>query len=344
VRILAIKLKQIGDTLLWEPALRRIKETFPDSELWVLTNSYSFPVIKNAPYVNEFLVFDKKKGLLHTFKFLKKLRKISFDIVINFSPGDRSHLFSFFAKGKEKFSYYSAKKAGVQKKIFSNVFTPPDTHTVLQDLWLVNQIFNLKLTSPKVNLYLNDEVLNKAEKILKRFGIEKNNFVCVHPVAKWFLKCWKPEYYGEIMSFFVKNGLQVVITSGKSQKELSFVENILKNTSPKLIKEKRVVNLAGILSIDELGGILYFSKVFFGIDTAPMHMAAALNKPVIAIFGYWKTQLGPLGQRCNLGKLRIALPKKRNSKFRQAPGNPKRLALHPLRRQREFMFLRHHPT
>ena len=287
MRILAIKLKQIGDVLLWEPALRKIKTFLPDAKLHVLTNDYAFPVIKNAPYVDKFFVISKKKKasklerLRVNLSFIKSLRKYSYDVVLNFSPGDRSHLYSFLVKAKEKFSYFSPKKEKVQRRIFSKLYTPPNTHTILQDLWFVDQVFDFKFTPPKVRLYLNSLDEKRAQNILKNSEILEENYVVIHPVAGWFLKCLPVKLVAEVTDWFVKNGLKVVITSGGAERELRYVKEVFE-----LVKAKKcVINLAGKVSLEELFWIIKKCRFFFGIDTAPMHIAAALNKPVFAVFG-----------------------------------------------------------
>ena len=287
MRILAIKLKQIGDVLLWEPALRAIKKAFPEAELHVLTNSYAFPVIKHAPYIDRFFIYDRNikklsfvKRAKKEFEFAKSLKKFAYDVVINFSSGDRGDIYSFLIKARHKIGIYSPKKH--KKHIFDELYTPPDTHTVLQDLWLVSKVLKIEARSPKVRLYLSSETIEKAEVLLRKSGILKDGpFVCVHPVAAWFLKCWPAKYQAEVIKWFLNNGLRVVLTGGRSEREIKFVEEIVKLAE----YPKGLINLAGRLELEELGGILYWCKFFFGIDTAPMHMAAALNRPVVAIFG-----------------------------------------------------------
>jgi len=287
MRILAIKLKQIGDVLLWEPALRAIKEAFPEAELHIITGSYAFPVIKHAPYIDEFFIHDRSVKKLPFLKrakteleFVKSLKGRAYDVVINFSPGDRGDFYTFFVKAKHKVGIFSKKR--IKRLIFDELYTLPDTHTVLQDLWLVSKVLKIKVKSPEVRLYLSSEAIERAEELLRKSGISREDaFVCVHPVAGWFLKCWPAKYQAEVIKWFLKKGLRVVLTGGKSEREIKFVEEVVKLSG----FPKGLVNLAGRLDLEELAGILYWCNFFFGIDTAPMHMAAALNKPVVAIFG-----------------------------------------------------------
>ncbi len=287
MRILAIKLKQIGDVLLWEPALRAIKETYPEAELHVITGSYAFPVLKNAPYIDRFFIHDRS---IKKLPFLKKAKKElefvnsfkgnAYDVVINFSPGDRGDLYAFFVRARHKVGIFSKKK--LKRLIFDELYNLPDTHTVLQDLWLVSKVLKIEVKSPEVRLYISPSAVERACELLRKSDISREEtFVCVHPVAGWFLKCWPAKHQAEVIKWFLTQGLKVVITAGASEREIKFVEEIIKLAG----YPKGLVNFAGRLTLEELAGILYWCRLFFGIDTAPMHMAAALNKPVIAIFG-----------------------------------------------------------
>ncbi len=294
MKILAIKFKQIGDVLLCEPALRKIKEIFHEAELHFLTYEASAQLIKNAPYIDKLIMYKKKssgiKSLWKDFCFYKTLSKAKYDLIIGFSEGERTSFVSLFSRAKKRIGILAKKHKKWQDWVWEKVLNPPDTHTVLKNLWIVNQVLSglgyaetsLKDKKISVNLYLTQESITKAEKFLKKEGIfEKDEFVCVHPVAKWFLKCWPAEYYPIIIKWFLKNGLKVVITGSKEKRELEFIKKILKE----LEENKGVINLAGKLNLLELAGIISKAKFFFGIDTAPMHIAAALNKPVVAIFG-----------------------------------------------------------
>jgi len=287
VRILGIKLKQIGDVLLWEPALKAIKTAFPKAELHIITSDYAFPVIKKTPYIDKFFIVSKKEDkkwrkIKSELSFISKIRKVDYDLILNFSPGDRSHIYSYLIKAKKKFSYLSKKKANIQKRIFSGLYKPPDTHTILQDVWFVSQVLGIKVKSPKLTLYLDDNFREVTESKLRSRGIiPSEKYVCVHPVAGWFLKCLPPKTVAGVIFWLIKRDIKVVVTSGKTERERAYLQEL-----EQLIGNKKgIVTFKGDLLIEELCWIIDWSSLFFGIDTAPMHMAAALNVPVIAVFG-----------------------------------------------------------
>jgi len=287
MRILAIKLKQIGDVLLSEPALRLLKEAYPEAELTVVVNKYTVPMLKHAPYIDFIFGYDRslKKlkpyaRLKEEYRFVRQWNKKVYDIVINFSSGDRGAIYSFLTKAKHKIGIYSQKGLFGKNRIYDAVFSPPPTHTVLQDLWLVTKGLNLSFRSPQVKLYLSPQALERGRSLLKKAGAnDKDKITCIHPVANWLFKCWRPDYMAEVINWLLAQGVKVVLTGGKLKKEINFLEQILKDV------RYPVINLAGQLDLETLGAVIAHSDLFLGVDTAPMHMAAALNKPVIALFG-----------------------------------------------------------
>jgi len=287
MRILAIKLKQIGDVLLAEPALRLLKEAYPQAELTVIVNNYTLPMLKYAPYIDHIFGYDRGLKRLNfysrfkaEYRFLRTWQRQKYDIVINFSSGDRGCLYSLFSRARYKIGIRAKKGFLGKNKVYDLVLSPPNTHIVLQDMWLVTKALHLPFVSPQVRLYLSQNSLEKAKMLFDRAGIKNGDkVVCIHPVANWLFKCWHADYMAEVINWLAKEGIRIIITGGKLDKEINFIKSILEKV------KWPVVNLAGRLDLETLGAIISLSDLFLGVDTAPVHMAAALNKPVIALFG-----------------------------------------------------------
>ncbi|AMM39812.1 lipopolysaccharide heptosyltransferase III [Candidatus Desulfofervidus auxilii] len=286
MRILAIKLKQIGDVLLCEPALRAIKTRFSNAHLTVIVNSYTAPMLKYADYIDELLGYDRRLKELSVLKrikgelnFCKNFFLNNYDIAINFASGDRGAIYSLLSGAKYKIGFF-AKKGFVGKNlIYDKLLIEPDTHAVMHDLYLVCEGLDILPRDYEVKLYLKDKTIEDAKNRLRKLGINQGDLVVyLHPITHWSFKSWRDDYMATVINWFLKNGIKVIL-GGSGEKEKRRVENILSFVN------KGVINLVGRLDLEELCGIIYHCHLFFGIDTAPMHIAAALNKPVIALFG-----------------------------------------------------------
>lgn len=126
-KILAIKLRHIGDVLLIVPTLRALRENFPYAHLSVLVNSGTEQVLADNPLINEIIVFDrsiKSMSQLRKYKseicFLRSVRKKSFDMTIDLTGGDRAAILSLISGAKYRLGWES-KKGFIGKGIFTHI-------------------------------------------------------------------------------------------------------------------------------------------------------------------------------------------------------------------------------
>jgi heptosyltransferase-3 len=94
-------------------------------------------------------------------------------------------------------------------------------------------------------------------------------------------KCWTPEGNAALVRHLNRRGLPVVLTSSPDRRELSFVRRVRERLEP----GARLVDLAGRVDLQLLAALIGQARVFCGVDSAPMHMAAAVQTPVLTMFG-----------------------------------------------------------
>jgi FkbM family methyltransferase len=132
-----------------------------------------------------------------------------------------------------------------------------------------------------VHLAFNGETLDNVQVLLHAAGwTDDRPLIQVHPTSRWFFKCWNDADMARVIDHLqTVHGYQAVITSGPDDKERDRVAGIIAqcNSMP--------LNLSGQLTLKQMAALTSLCDFYFGVDTAPMHMAAALNIPVIALFG-----------------------------------------------------------
>ncbi len=308
-KILVIKLRHIGDVLLSTPVFKTLKENFPSDHITVLVNKGTEAVLENNPHIDEILTYDRDIKKLPTFKrykeelkFLRKIRKHGFHITIELTGGDRATLISFFSGAKERFGIKSKGFLG-KNFLYTKAFSVDGAkHIVLQNLEILQKM-GLKMEKPKIILHVSEEEKKWAKKLIFP-GERKLNqkLVHIHPTSRWLFKCWKDEYMAKVIKWLVSNDYKVILTSSKEDRELEKIKSILSYIDPKWVcdlslisgefqensvtsESYPVINLAGKLTLRQLIAISSICDIYFGIDTAPMHISAALGKPVIALFG-----------------------------------------------------------
>jgi heptosyltransferase-3 len=118
--------------------------------------------------------------------------------------------------------------------------------------------------------------------------------VQLHPGSRWLFKCWPPDRCAGLLDRLVGDGLRPVLTGAPDPRERALVDAILAACAP--ATRDRVVDLTGELSLRELAALTREARAFVGVDSAPMHIAAAVGTPVVVLFGpSGEREWGPWG-------------------------------------------------
>lgn len=283
--ILIIKFKHIGDILLSVPTVKAIKQTFPDAAISYLLNDETAPMIEGLRYVNEVIRFDRKRGALYQLSLLAGLRCRRFDLTVDLSGGgDRGALWSFITGARYRIGTLPAGKKGMAGKtyLYTHAAPTPDVrrHSVIRDLDIVRP-FGIDTSDLAVEFAVPDQVAASARQKLAAKGVAPGErYAVVHPTSRWLFKCADDAVIAECIDRLQRDlGLRVVVTCGPAQAELDRLAGVLGHcrTEPVLFP--------GELNLKELGAILAGASLYVGVDSAPSHLAAAMNVPSIVLFG-----------------------------------------------------------
>jgi heptosyltransferase-3 len=280
-KILVIKFRHIGDVLLTVPVFRALKEIFPQAHIAALVNSGTEDVLTGNPFIDELIVFDrsiKKMGpvqrSLRELSFLHTIRAKNFDMTVDLTSGDRAAIISFISGARYRLAYITYKGFLFKRYLYTHLAKKDSVHVVKQNLDILRQSgLSYNDTSLLLNVSIDDEIF-----IREAIGDEKN-IVHVHPVAGILHKCWKDKYMAQVIDYIIDRGFKPVITSSSNYNELEKAHNIMS-----LVKGS-FIDLTGKTSLKQLAALSKISRFFIGIDSSPMHIAAAVGVPVIAIFG-----------------------------------------------------------
>ncbi|MEW6003363.1 MAG: putative lipopolysaccharide heptosyltransferase III [Nitrospirota bacterium] len=299
-KILVIKLRHIGDVILTIPVFRALRENFPDAHISALVNSGTEDVLTGNSIMDEIIVFDrnikKKKPFqryLLELSFLQNIRAKCFNMVVDLTSGDRAAIISFVSKAKYRLAYDPGKKGFWGKRHFYTHLSKKsgDVHMVLSNLGVVRQ-FGIDTDNLFLDFFIPEDARIFIKKIFFENGINKEDrIIHLHPTARWLFKCWKDEYIAEVIKWAGDKKVKVIITSSSNEGERDKVRRVLS-----LVSSKNVLNLSGKTTIKELAAVSEASDLFFGVDTAPMHIAAAVGTPVIALFGSGEKNWRPWGE------------------------------------------------
>jgi heptosyltransferase-3 len=290
-RLAVFKMRNIGDVLMITPVLRALRETFPQARITAVVNSGTEAMLANNPHIDEVLVYRRageKTGLsarlLYELRFVRQLRSRRFDLTISFTDGDRAAWYALFCGARHRLGavHYSVGKYDPRRRIYnlSAPSSPPLMHEVEKHFYILEQA-GLRLRSTKPGdlcLVVPDDLRAWARKELA--SLRPARIVHVHPVSRWLWKCWNSRSMAQVIDWLqTERNARVVMTTGPVARERERAREITG------LCQSKPLFYDGNLSLGQIAALSAESDGYFGVDTAPMHMAAAVGVPVIALFG-----------------------------------------------------------
>lgn len=287
--ILIIKLRHHGDMLLTTPVINTLRQNYPYAQIDILLYQETQDMLASNPALSQIFVIDrqwKKQGtkahLSHEWRLIRQLRAQRYSLVINLADQWRSALLSRLTGAPIRLGFDFPKRRGfLWRHCHSQLVSVAEhqhLHTVEQNLSLL-QPLGLPNLSQQVTMSYSAQDWQTSQQLLIQHGI-KERYIVVQPTSRWFFKCWSEEKMAATISALQADGHQLVITSGPDNKELQMVKQILEQCP-----QPGIVSLAGQLTLRQLAALIDHAKLFIGVDSVPMHMAAALQTPCVALFG-----------------------------------------------------------
>lgn len=286
-RILIIKLKHIGDVLLATPAVSALREKFPKGYISILVRKGSEEMVTGNPKIDEVITYNGFKDhplpwkILEEIGFAFRLRKRRFDLVIELGFGDREAIYGLLSGARYRVGFDPGNKGFLGRRYTLTDRFPMDNskHIVERDLELVRPL-GVKIGKKELELYYSPKDGEFAEGLLEENRIKNDFIVVIHPTSRWLFKCWTDEGNAKIADYLQKEkGAKVIITSGPDTREVEKAERIIG------LMETKPISILGTLTLKQLAALIDRADLFIGVDSAPMHMAAALKTSVIAFFG-----------------------------------------------------------
>lgn len=286
-RILVIKFRHHGDMLLVTPVINTLQDAWPEAKIDVLLYEETRPMLAAHPSVNHIYAIDKKwkkQGkryqLSQEWALLKALRGQKYDVVVNLSDQWRSAIISRFTGAKTRLGFNFPKRQHPAWRWCHTALVSTEghntLHTVEQNLSLLAPL-NLDRCNTTVTMAFSD----RDREQVAALTYPMNNYIVVQPTSRWFFKCWDEEKFADTLNALHAAGHNIVLTSGPAENEKEMINTILS----KMHSTENVLSLAGQLTLPQLGALIAQAKLFIGVDSVPMHMAAALQTPCIALFG-----------------------------------------------------------
>ena len=282
MRILFIKPKEIGDSLILTPTIQATKRLHPEAEIWVVVRRGCEGILAGCREINRLLAISKvekkERTVRDTWKDIQVLRelwRVHFDFVFELSDGHRGRLFAILTRARHR---YSVQLSGPLKwwerrrLTAESSFKWQERHRVEKDFYSVAEF--LKLPEPIPRMVFAEE---RAEDWPK--GGELGRFCLLQVGSRKMANCWPKERWREVAAYLLDQFDHVVVSCGPAPSEVADSVWLRQELGP------RLVCTSGEASWAQMAGLLYRAKLYVGLNTAAMHLATACQCPIVVLFG-----------------------------------------------------------
>ena len=306
-KVLIIKFSSLGDIILSTAALRAIRQKFKNNypecsvssessfgmpkespasnhirhKISFLVGEESKQALLTCPYIDELLVCDfknKDKGMKGFLKLGAILRKNNFDIVIDLQNNRKSHILSFLTLALNRYGYDN-KKFGFLLNYRIKDEKPimdPITHQ-----FRILKMLGIELENPKLELWPTVEDQRCIDEFLNSQWLSANQIIIginISASPRWLTKNWPLHHMVKLCEELSRRDMRIVITGTEE-------DSTLANTLINSLKNIKIINACGKTTVNQLACLVKRCAVFISSDSAPLHVAAAMGRPFIALFG-----------------------------------------------------------
>lgn len=303
MRILIVKLSAIGDVLHTLPALNSLRQTLPHATLHWLVESAASELLENHPALDRLLVLPRAEWrqlasqgrhlqrLRSFLAFARTLRASSYDLAIDFQGLAKSGLCMLLARARQKAGFDRGMQRNEGAWLALNRKISPvsiETHALERGLLLLEAL-GFPRHPISYQLAIEPDHRQEASALLDRVGLDPlRPFAVINPITRWPTKDWEPSRFATTTLRLQQAGIPLVFTGAPSDRAaIDAIARHLPSPPPRL---------DGLTRLKVLAEICRLARVVLTTDTGPMHLAAAMGTPVIALFGPtapWRT--GPHG-------------------------------------------------
>ena len=266
----------LGDMVLLTPALRALKRTYPESDLTLLLRPRVADLMQTHPYVDTCILDKKKEGRYRSFMGLvRQVRDKVFDLAVVLHPTSfRNALLPFLAGVPIRIGTNVSGRGMLLTRSCEDNTNVHEVHRYLRVL----RLLDIDAAPSFLEFWHRDTDRQFIERLLRAEGVSPNDrILALNLGTTWTTKQWEVTNFADVIQQIVHLAprIKIVLTGSPTERELA-------ETLPVSLP---VVNLIGKTDVLQLGALLEKCEVCLTSDSGPMHIAAAVGTPTVALFG-----------------------------------------------------------
>jgi len=281
-RVLVVRLRSIGDTVLTTPSLFALRRFVPHAQIDIVLDDWVAPVLEASDLVDRVIAIPRESNSARA-RLVRELRATRYDVVYNLHGGTTATLLTRATGAKHRVGFEHYQYARLHNHVAPSplaIWKRPALHSVEQQLALIGWTGVPVTDRPSTRLAVTDKALASASQKLRVAGFDgfdrAEPFVVIHPSAAFDTKQWATEKFARVAEELAMRSLVPVVIVGPQEEQL--LESLVKQSSA------RVVELNNV-SLPEVMALTSRARLFVGNDSGIAHIAAAAGAPCVVIFG-----------------------------------------------------------
>jgi lipopolysaccharide heptosyltransferase II len=294
-RVLVVRLRSIGDTVLATPALLSLRRFLPEAEIDILLEDWVAPVLEGLSLVNRVIAVERASVAARA-RVARELRATRYDVAFNLHGGTTATMLTRATGARYRVGYTSYRYSRLH-----NLAAPPAnelwgvaaTHSAEQQLALLGWTGVPVTDRPRTTLAVTEEASESVEAKLRSVGIDEHARVAIiHPAAAFETKQWAAENFARVAETLSARGFQIAAVAAPAEA-----------TTLNALSENSAASIAAFtdLRLPEVTALAARSALFVGNDSGVAHIASAVRTPSVVIFGssnvqHWRPWKNPLSE------------------------------------------------
>jgi heptosyltransferase-1 len=278
-KILLIRLRRIGDVVMTTPALATLRQEFPEAHITYVVEAPYRDLVEGHPALDEVFVLPRKPRNREFLRYIQKLRRQRFDLLLDFHGGPRAYQLSLFARARFKIGYRIKYRRFVYDIRIPREPAVGIWHSVENHFQLVKALNEDLSSIPPLSLApVQEREKENVGHQLSQLGLHPQRFLVLHIGAGNHFRDWGEANLSALLKkLLLLPHTAVVLIGGPEDHKKA---KALLEAHP-----QHLYSLVGKLNLREVKELISQAALFIGPDSGPMHIAATTSTPIVAYFG-----------------------------------------------------------
>ena len=277
-KVLVIRLRSIGDTVLTTPSLFALRRFLPHAKIHILLEDWVAPLLDGSPLVDQ-IISIPRHGNSARARVARELHRTSYDVVYNLHGGTTATFLTRASGATHRVGYGHYQYARLHNHVApssQNIWSRPTLHSVEQQLALIGWTGVPVSDRPGTQLAVSEKAAAAISSRLAAQVTAAEPIALIHPAAALETKRWPSENFARIVEAVAERGMCPVVIVSANEKQV--LQSVGAQTSTPMISFDN-------LSLPEVTALAARARLFVGNDSGIAHIAGAVNTPCVVIFG-----------------------------------------------------------